>query len=114
MHWIQSSNFGATTLFVTTEIGLLGAATFEYGKIELLPTGTRQQTALGAADSGEIRGNQIIIRLSIDKINAGVGFNVLNTTSTTTEVIAQVLIGGAGTGLLFPSDTASGKDFEVR
>lgn len=114
MHWIQSSNFGATTLFVTTEIGLLGAATFEYGKIELLPTGTRQQTTLGAADSGEIRGNQIIIRLSIDKINAGVGFNVLNTTATTTEVIAQVLIGGAGTGLLFPSDTASGKDFEVR
>ena len=114
MQWIQSSNFGTTTLFVTTEVDILGVPTFEYGKIELLPTGTRQQTTLGAADSGEIRGNQIIIRLSIDKINAGVGFNVLNTTSTTTEVIAQVLIGGAGTGLLFPADTANGNDFEVR
>jgi serine protease AprX len=114
MQWIQSSNFGATTLFVTTEVDVLGVPTFEYGKIEILATGTRQQTSLGAADSGEIRGNQIIIRLSIDKVNAGVGFNVLNTTSTTTEVIAQVLIGGAGTGLLFPADTANGNDFEVR
>ena len=114
MQWIQSCNFGTTTLFVTASAELLGTTTFEYGKIELLPTGTRQQTTLGTPDSGVINGNQIIIRLSIDKVNAAVGSNVLNTTGTTTEAIAQLLIGGAGTGLLFPSDTANGKDFEVR
>jgi serine protease AprX len=113
MQWIQSCNFGTTTLFVTASVDVLGV-TYEYGKIELLPTGTRQQTTIGTPDSGAINGNQIIIRLSIDKVNAGVGFNVLNTTGTTTEAIAQVLIGGAGTGLLFPSDTANGKDFDVR
>ncbi len=114
MQWIQSCNFGTTTLFVTASVELLGTVTYEYGKIELLPTGTRQQTTIGTPDSGVINGNQIIIRLSIDKVNAGVGSNVLNTTGTTTEAIAQLLIGGAGTGLLFPSDTANGKDFEVR
>jgi serine protease AprX len=114
MQWIQSCNFGTTTLFVTAASEVLGTTTYEYGKIELLPTGTRQQTTIGTPDSGVINGNQIIIRLSIDKVNAAVGSNVLNTTGTTTEVIAQVLIGGAGTGLLFPSDTANGKDFEVR
>lgn len=116
MRWTQSSNFGATTIFITTSIGDLGTTTYQYGKIEILATGTRQQTRLGNADSGQIIGNKIIVRLSVDKLSAAnaLGYDPVGVTSTATEVIAQILIGvDAAGGLLFPSDIANGSDFKV-
>lgn len=120
MRWTQSSVFTrdnqATTIFVTTSIGDLGTPTYQYGKIVILATGTRQQTRLGDADSGQIIGNKIIVRLSVDKLSAAnaLGYDVVGMTSTSTEVIAQILIGANATGgLLFPSDVATGSDFKV-
>jgi hypothetical protein len=112
--WTMSSDFGTTTVFVTTSIAETGAVSFTYGKITTLATGTRNQSTLGSADSGQISGNTIIVRVSIDKINAAVGSDVLGTTSTNTQALAQILIGTSATGgLLFPADTASGSDYVV-
>jgi serine protease AprX len=122
MRWTQSSDFKAsasdpaTTIFVTTAINETGTVTFRYGKITILATGTRNQTTLGDADSGEIRGNQLIVRLSVDKLSlpAALGYDVVGKTSTATEALAQILIGtSASGGLLFASDRASGADFQV-
>ena len=68
------------------------------------------QDDLGDADSGEVRGNQIIIRLSVDKLAAptALGFSPVGQTSTATEALSQV-----GVGLLFAADTANGTDFKV-
>jgi serine protease AprX len=113
--WTMSSDFGTTTIFVTTAIDETGAVTFNYGKITTLATGTRNQSTLGPADSGQIQGNQIIVRVSIDKVNLAVGSDVLGTTSTNTSAIAQILIGtSVSGGLLFPADTATGSDFVVQ
>jgi hypothetical protein len=113
--WTMSSNFGATTIFVTTAITETGEVTFSYGKITILATGTRNQQNLGAADSGLINGNLITVRLSIDKVNAAVGSNVFGTTSTGTQANAQILIGtSASGGLLLNADTANGADFIVQ
>lgn len=120
MEWLQESDFKSpsdpnaptTTLYVTAAVDGLGTQTFEYGTI-VVENSIRNQTTLGTADSGEIRGNQIIVRLSLDKVNAAVGFNVVGTTSTATQAIGQILIGAAGTGLLFPADVATGSDFRV-
>jgi serine protease AprX len=113
--WTMSSDFGATTIFVTTAIDETGAVTFNYGKITTLATGTRNQSTLGPADSGLINGNQITVRVSIDKVNLAVGSNVLGANSTNTSAIAQILIGtSVSGGLLFPADTASGSDFVVQ
>jgi subtilisin family serine protease len=113
--WTMSSNFGTTTVFVTTAVTETGALTFNYGKITTLATGTRNQQTLGPADSGQINGNVITVRLSIDKVNAAVGSNVLGATSTSTSAIAQILIGTtASGGLLFPADSADGADFIVQ
>jgi hypothetical protein len=71
------------------------------------------QTDLGATDSGQIVGNQIIVRLSVDKINAAVGYNIVGTTATGTQTIAQVVIGALGIGLLFPADAGTGSDFKI-
>lgn len=122
MRWTQSSLFKAspsdtgTTIFVTTSINESGTVSFQYGKITILPTGTRQQTSLGAADSGQIIGNQIVVRLSVDKLSAvaALGFDVVGKTSTVTEALAQILVGtSASGGLLLAADTASGSDFQV-
>jgi hypothetical protein len=118
MAWLQESDFKlpgsatTTTLYVSASVDGISAPTFAYGTI-VVQNSVRTQTDLGAADSGEIRGNQIIIRLSLAKVNAAVGFNVVGATSTATQSIAQILIGAAGTGLLFPGDTAAGSDFVV-
>jgi len=112
--WTMNSNFGATTVFVTAAITETGATTFSYGRITTLPTGTRNQQTLGPADSGEIRGNQVIVRLSIDKVNAAVGASVLFTTSTLTQASAQILLGtSVSGGLLLNADSAAGSDFKV-
>jgi hypothetical protein len=80
-----------------------------------LQTGTPNQESLGAADSGAIDGNRITIRVSLDKINAAVGHNVIGQTSTLTQAKAQVLIGASATGgLLLNSDSATGQDFKVQ
>ena len=114
MRWTITSAFGSTEVFVSSSVDE-AATTFEYGKITTIPeTGTQNQESLGAADFGEIVGNQITIRLSLDKVNAAVGSNVLNTRSTKRKPEAQILIGSSLTGgLLLNSDTATGADFEI-
>jgi serine protease AprX len=113
MRWTLTSSFGATAIFVTASQDET-ATTFEYGRITTLATGTENQESIGAADSGMIQGNQIIIRLGLDKINAAVGANVLGTKSTDTQAESQILIGSSLTGgLLLNSDQASGSDFVV-
>jgi serine protease AprX len=120
MHWIQEINFKdpanpaapTTLLYVTTAIDDPTGATFSYGTIAN-QNGVNLQTDLGPTDSGEIRGNQIIIRLSVDKVNAAVGYNVVGTTATSTQAIAQIVIGALGGGLLFPADVGTGSDFAI-
>jgi hypothetical protein len=113
MRWTMTSTFGAVDIFVTASIDET-ATTFEYGQITTLPTGTRNQETIGPADSGVIVGNKIIIRLSLSKVDAAVGFNVLGTTSTNTQAQAQILFGtSVSGGLLLSSDLASGSDFKV-
>ena len=113
MRWTLTSKFGETEVFVTASIDE-AATTFEYGKITVLATGTQNQETIGAADSGQIVGNKVIIRLSLDKVSAAVGANVFGTTTTNTSAEAQVLLGASATGgLLLNSDAASGSDFKV-
>ncbi|HBB94420.1 MAG TPA: hypothetical protein DC054_03440, partial [Blastocatellia bacterium] len=121
MHWIQEANFkdpnnaAAPTvlLYVTTAIDDPTGTTFSYGTITNT-NGVNVQNDLGAADSGQIVGNQIIVRLDANKVNAAVGYNVIGTTATGTQVIAQVVIGVLGAGLLFPADAATGSDFVIQ
>ena len=120
MHWIQEANFKnpadpnapTTLVYVTAGIDDPTGTTFSYGTITNA-NGVNTQTDLGAADSGQIVGNKIIIRLSVDKVNAAVGYNVVGTTATSTQVIAQIVIGALGSGLLFPADLATGSDFII-
>jgi hypothetical protein len=113
MRWTLTSAFGGTEVFVTASQDET-ATTFEYGKITTLATGTQNQETIGAVDSGEIVGNQITIKLSIDKVSAAVGSSVLNTKSTNTQAEAQILIGSSLTGgLLLNSDQAAGSDFAI-
>jgi hypothetical protein len=73
MRWTMSSDFGPTTVFVGLSIDETGAQQFEYGTIAVDPaTNVNIQTSLGAPDVGEIQGNSIIWRLSLDKINSAV------------------------------------------
>lgn len=114
MSWTIQSRFGTTDVFVTAAVTET-ATTYEYGTITTLQTGTPNQESLGAADSGEMSGNRITIRVSLDKINAAVGHSVLGETSTLTQAKAQVLIGASATGgLLLNSDSAAGQDFKVQ
>jgi subtilisin family serine protease len=113
MRWTLTSAFGQTEIFVTASVDE-AATTFEYGKITTLATGTQNQETIGAVDSGEINGSEIIIKLGLDKINAAVGANVLGTTSTNTQAEAQILIGSSLTGgLLLNSDSGTGSSFDI-
>jgi hypothetical protein len=113
MRWTMTSAFGMTEVFVTASVDET-ATTFEYGKITTLATGTQNQETIGAADFGEINGNEITIKLSLDKVNSAVGSNVFNTTSTNTQAEAQILIGSSlSGGLLLNSDQATGSDFDI-
>jgi subtilisin family serine protease len=113
MRWTLTSKFGATEVFVTASADET-ATTYEYGRITTLATGTQNQETIGAADAGAIQGNQITIRLGLEKVNAAVGANVLGTTSTNTQAESQILIGSSLTGgLLLNSDQATGSDFAV-
>jgi subtilisin family serine protease len=113
MRWTMQSNFGTVQLFVTASVDET-ATTFEYGTITTLATGTQNQQTIGPADFGQISGNEITIKLSLDKVNAAVGTNVLGTTSTGTQAKSQILIGSSlSGGLLLNSDSATGSDFYV-
>ena len=113
MRWTLTSAFGPTEIFVTASVDET-ANTFEYGKITTLPTGTQNQETIGAVDFGEINGNEITIKLGLDKVNSAVGSNVLGTTSTNTQAEAQILIGSSlSGGLLLNSDNASGSSFNI-
>jgi serine protease AprX len=109
MSWLISSDFGAITIYVTATTADVGTMSYSYGKIDN-SLAVRSQEDLGDVDSGEIRGNQIIIRLSVDKLKAptALGYDPVGKTSTATEALSQV-----GVGLLFAADTANGADFRV-
>ncbi|HYJ47969.1 MAG TPA: S8 family serine peptidase [Pyrinomonadaceae bacterium] len=110
MSWLMSSNFGQVNVYVTATATDVGTMSYTYGKIDN-STAVAQQVDLGDCDSGEVRGNQIIIRLSLDKLKApeALGYDVVGKTSTATEALAQV-----GVGLLFAADIANGADFTVQ
>jgi hypothetical protein len=97
-------------IYVTATASGAGTMVYTYGKIDH-STAVAQQTDLGDCDSGEIKGNQLIMRLSIDKLKGpeALGYDVIGKTSTGTEALAQV-----GVGLLFAADTANGADFTVQ
>lgn len=123
--WYMGSNFGSTTLFVSAANTETGEITYEFGQITTLPNGTQNQGSVVDAngnpvpvDSGEIVGNQIVIKVSLDKINRALdpngGINVLGATSTATAAKGQLLIGTSATGgLLLNGDSASGRDFVI-
>ncbi len=115
MRWTMSSDFGPTTVFVGLSIDETGAQQFEYGTIALDPTtNVRTQTSLGAPDAGEIQGNSIVWRLSLDKLNSAVGGNVLYTTSNNTTADAWLRIGTTLTpSLLLDSEHDTGRDYTV-
>ena len=113
MRWTLTSAFGAVQVFVTASVDET-ATTYEYGKITTLQTGTQNQETIGAVDSGVINGNEITIKLGLDKVNAAVGHDVLGTTSTNTQAEAQILIGSSLTGgLLLNADSGTGSNFDV-
>src|ERR1043165_7542258 len=113
--WTISSVFNGVTVYVSAAVTETGDMAYEYGHFEKLPNGTNNQTSDGAPDSGQVNGNQIVIRVSVDKINAVAGANVVGTTSTTTAANAQLLVGTSATGgLLLNSDSATGRDFVVQ
>ncbi|HEY0080419.1 MAG TPA: S8 family serine peptidase [Pyrinomonadaceae bacterium] len=112
--WTLSSNFGATTIYVAARVGNTGGVTYQYGTIAPDPdTGVSTQTRIGVPESGAIEGNQLIIRLSIAKINEALDpdgdIDVRGMTSTAADAKAQVIVGV----LLLAADTASGMDFKV-
>ena len=113
MRWTLTSAFGAVEVFVTASVDET-AVTYEYGKITTLATGTQNQETIGAADFGAIDGNEITIKLGLEKVNAAVGSNVLGTTSTNTQAEAQILIGSSlSGGLLLNSDSGTGSSFDI-
>jgi serine protease AprX len=109
MAWLMSSNFGEVTLYVTATASDTGTMSYSYGKIDN-SVAVPSQEDIGEADSGEIKGNQIVIRLSVDKLSKpeAIGHDVVGETTTATEAAAQ-----AGIGLVFFVDTANGADFKV-
>ena len=113
--WTLSSKFGDVTVFVTAAIDELGAASYSYGRVVPLATGTPSQETLGPADGGSIVGDQVVVRLAVARISAAAGFDVLYTTSTSTEAKAQILIGStlSPRNLLFNADSAAGSEFQV-
>lgn len=113
--WTVSSAFNGVTVFVSAQVSETGELTYEYGHYEQLPNGTNNQVGDGAPDSAQVVGNQLVMRVAVDRINAVAGVNVVGTTSTSTGANAQILIGtSVSGGLLLSSDTASGSDFVVR
>ncbi|HEY6189052.1 MAG TPA: S8 family serine peptidase [Pyrinomonadaceae bacterium] len=106
------------TLFVSALTTETGGMAYSYGTISKLPNGSNSQDDIGAP-AGAINGNQIVIRLSLKQINEALwGANTTRTalgqTSTSTSAIGQIVVGALGSGLLYPADTASGRDFVLQ
>jgi serine protease AprX len=113
--WTISSVFNGTTVYVSASVTETGDMSYEYGHFEKLPNGSNNQVSNGAPDSGQVVGNQIVIRVSVDKINAIANENIVGTTSTGTSANSQILIGTSATGgLLLTCDSATGRDFVVQ
>lgn len=135
--WTLSSNFITpdpanpgvqlhTTIFVSAQVDETGVVTYRAGKIAPDPnTGVSTQTRISdAVLTGELQGNQIIIRLSILSINKAIfgtdaagnaRGTVFGLTSTGTDVKAQQEFGSSLTGgLLLAADTAGGADFVLQ
>jgi serine protease AprX len=111
--WLMSSFFNNTNLYVTATTTVNGTIVYSYGKItpaDETETGVAEQVDIGDLTTGEVRGNQIIIRLGLDKLQApeALGYDVTGMTSTSPEALAQV-----GIGLLFAADIGSGTSFKV-
>lgn len=113
--WTQSSMFSTVRLFVSTNVTETGEVTFTHGTVAPDPdTGVNTQTNLGPADEGRLEDNNIIVELALDRINEAVGFDVLGSTSTSTEADSWILIGTSVTGgLLLRAESASGRDVVV-
>ncbi|HMF58557.1 MAG TPA: S8 family serine peptidase [Pyrinomonadaceae bacterium] len=124
--WLMSSNWrnpdtGAViNIFVSVEEDAALGEFYDAGMIAPDPqTGVNTQTSLANSGvTGQMVGNQIIIRLPIRAINeaifgAGTTRSVVGMTSTGTEADAQQLVGAFGGGLLVFPDTAGGVDFKV-
>jgi serine protease AprX len=113
--WTISSVFNGTTVYVSASVTETGDMSYEYGHFEKLPNGSNNQVSDGVPDSGQVVGNQVVIRLAVDKINAVAGGNVVGTTSTNTAANSQILIGTSATGgLLLTCDSATGRNFVVQ
>jgi subtilisin family serine protease len=111
--WLVSHNFNNTNVYVTATVTATGTVVYTYGKItpaSETQSGIAEQVDIGDCDSGQIVGNQLVIRLSVDKLKApeALGYDVVGMTTTSTEALAQV-----GIGLLFASDTGNGADFKI-
>lgn len=115
MRWAQSSVFEGIRVFVSTSVIETTAIEADYGTIAPDPnTGVNTQTTIGPADSVEIAGNRVLVRLGLGKIDSALGFATLGATSTASQAQAQILIGTSLTGgLLLNSDSATGSDFVV-
>lgn len=115
MRWTQSSVFSGIRVFVSTSVIETTAIEADYGTIAPDPnTGVNNQTTIGPADWVELDGNQVVVRLSLDKIDAAVGYPVLGTSSTASQAQTQILIGSSLTGgLLLSADSANGSDFHL-
>jgi serine protease AprX len=113
--WTISSVFNGTTVYLSASVTETGDMAYEYGHFEKLPNGSNNQVSNGAPDSGQVVGNQIVIRVGVDKINTLANENVVGTTSTGTSANSQILIGTSATGgLLLTCDSATGRDFVVQ
>ncbi|HEX8138023.1 MAG TPA: S8 family serine peptidase [Pyrinomonadaceae bacterium] len=111
--WLMSHNFKNTNVYVTATVTTTGTVNYTYGKItpaDETQSGIAEQVNIGNCDSGQIVGNKIIIRLSVDKLKApgALGYDVVGMTTTATEARAQV-----GIGLLYASDIGNGADFKI-
>jgi serine protease AprX len=114
-YWTINSDFNGVTVYVSASVDETGALAYQYGHFTKLPNGSNNQVSDGVPDSGQVVGNQIVIRLAVDKINAVAGGNVVGTTSTNTAANSQILVGTSATGgLLLTCDSATGRDFVVR
>jgi hypothetical protein len=124
--WIMSSNFrnpdtGAViNVYVSAELDPALGVSYDAGSVAPDPqTGVKSQSSISNSGvTGQIVGNQLIIRLPIKAVNEAVfGANTTKTvvgmTSTGTEADTQQLVGAFGGGLLVFPDTAGGVDFHV-
>jgi hypothetical protein len=114
-----------TSIFVSAAVDETGLVVYKAGKVAPDPnTGVNTQTSIkDAVITGQMQGNQIIIRLSLDTVNKAVYGkdaqgnalgSVLGMTSTATDIKAQQLVGSSVSGgLLLAADTAGGADFVV-